>query len=97
MERTTGNMNTELSELEYEVLGALYFVEPFVHILEECNAPEPVVADVLKSLIQRKWVTPMKFDEQQQEYVRSFIYDTDNMRAYHYLATKEGLLAHNSR
>lgn len=87
----------KLNELEYEVLGALYFVEPFNHILAECKATEPVVADVLKSLIQRKWVTPMKFDEQQQEYVRSFIYDSDNMRAFHYLITKDGLMAHNSK
>jgi hypothetical protein len=42
-------------------------------------------------------VAPMKWDEKTKEFIRSFIYDSDNMRAYHYLATKEGLIAHNSK
>jgi hypothetical protein len=86
-----------LSDIEYDILNTIYFVEPFQNILDECKAPEAVVADVLKQLIHKKYVTPMQFDEEKQEYVRTFFYDTDNMRAYHYLATKEGLLAHNSR
>lgn len=90
-------MNPELSDIEYEVLNALYFVEPFQHILEECNAPAPIVGDVLKQLIHRKFVVPMKWDEMNQDYVRSFIYDSDDMDAYHYLATKEGLMAHHNQ
>lgn len=90
-------INEPLTDIEYDVLNALYFVEPFQNILDECKASEPVVADVLKQLIHRKYVTPMQFDEEKQEYIRTFFYDADNMRAYHYLATKEGLMAHNSR
>lgn len=37
----------------------------------------------------------MKFDEKEQEYIRSFIYDTDRMHDYRYMATKEGLMRHN--
>ncbi|MCZ2140980.1 MAG: hypothetical protein LC096_06260 [Bacteroidia bacterium] len=88
-------MNEKLSDIEYEILDAIYFVEPFDKILSECNAPANIVADVLKQLIHKKYVVAMRFDEVEQEYVRSFIYDTDNMHAYAYLATKEGLLAHN--
>jgi hypothetical protein len=90
-------MLESLSDVEYDILNAIYFVEPFQNILEECDATEPVVADALKQLIHKKYVTPMLFDEEKQEYVRSFFYDSDNMRAYSYLATKEGLLAHNRR
>jgi hypothetical protein len=39
----------------------------------------------------------MKWDEEKREYVRSFIYDSDNMNAYSYMATKEGLMAHNTK
>ena len=39
----------------------------------------------------------MFFDENKQEFIKTFFYDSDNMRAYSYLATKDGLLAHNSR
>ncbi len=90
-------MSNELSDIEYDILNAIYFVEPFENILAECSAAPNVVADVLKQLIHKKYVVAMRFDEAQQEYVRSFIYDTDNMYAYAYLATKEGLLAHNSK
>lgn len=90
-------MNTQLNDVEYDILNAIYFVESFDHILEECKEKPAVVADVLKQLIHKKYVVPMKWDDEKTEYVRSFIYDTDDMRAYFYLATKEGLLAHNSR
>ena len=90
-------MESQLSDIEYDILNAIYFVEPFENILAECNAAPNVVADVLKKLIAKKYVVAMRFEEEQQEYVRSFIYDTDNMHAYAYLATKEGLLVHNSK
>ncbi len=86
-----------LSDIEYDILNAIYFVEPFDNILSECKAPENIVADVLKQLIAKKYVTPMLFDEEKQEYLKTFFYDSDNMRAYAYLATKDGLLAHNTR
>jgi hypothetical protein len=90
-------MSEPLSDIEYDILNAIYFVEPFQTIKEECRAPEKVVADVLKQLIARKLVSPMQFDEEKQEYVRTYFHDSDNMHAFHYLATKDGLLAHNSR
>jgi hypothetical protein len=98
--RTTKNetgMEKGLDDIEYEILNAVYFVEPFENILAECTAPEPIVADCLKQLIHKKYIVPMRWDEEKKEYIRSFIYDSDNMRAYSYLATREGLEAHNSR
>jgi hypothetical protein len=90
-------MENTLTDIEYDVLNAIYFVEPLDNILAECNAPENIVCDVIKQLIAKKYVTPMLFDEQKQEFVRTFFYDSDNMRAYSYLATKDGLMAHNTR
>lgn len=90
-------MNDQLSDIEYDILNAIYFVEPFQNILDECKTPEKIVADVLKHLIAKKYVTPMQFDEQKQDYIRTYFYDSDDMHAYHYLATKEGLMIHNSR
>lgn len=87
----------ELTPIEYDILNAVYFVEPFETILSECKYPEAVIADVLKQLIHKKYITTLVFDLEKQEYIRTFFYDSDNMRAYAYLATKEGLLAHNSR
>ena len=90
-------MKEPLTNIEYDILNAVYFVEPFENILKECNEKEPVIADVLKQLIHKKFIIPMKWDEEKSEFIRSFIYDSDNMRAYNYLATKEGLTVHNSK
>lgn len=85
------------TELEYDILNTIYFVESFEKILEEVNAPENIVADGLKFLIDHKFVIAMRWNSGKQEYERTFFYDSDNMRAYHYLITKDGLTAHNSR
>lgn len=90
-------MGEQLSNIEYDILSAVYFVESFDHILEECKESAAVVGDVIKQLIHKKYIVAMRWDEEKTEYVRSFIYDSDNMRAYHYLATKDGLVAHNTR
>lgn len=89
---------TELDEIEFDILDAIYFVEPFEHIVEECREKNKnVIADTLKQMIHKKWVSAMVFSEEKNDFVRSFIYDTDDMNAYHYLATKEGLLVHNGK
>jgi hypothetical protein len=87
----------DFTDVEFDILGTIYFVEPFDKIAEEVHCPENIVADSLKFLIDHKFVSPMRWDEGKREYIRSFIYDSDNMRAYHYLITKEGLIAHNGR
>ena len=87
----------ELTEIDYDILNSIYFVEPFDKILEEVNYPPNVVGDCLKCLIAKKYVVAMLWDDFKQDYVRSFMYDSDNMHAYSYLATKDGLLAHNSQ
>jgi hypothetical protein len=90
-------MSRNLTEVELDILNVLYFVEPVDKILEEVNHPKQIVLDSLKFLIRNKYVTPMKWDEDSGEFSKTFFYDSDNMGAYRYLATKEGLIAHNSR
>ncbi len=88
----------QLTDVEYDILNVLYFVEPFDKILEEVtNIPENIVRDGLRFLIGHKMVAPMKWDAKKKDYVRSNIYDADDMRAYRYLITREGLVAHNTR
>ncbi|MEX0967496.1 MAG: hypothetical protein WD077_09675 [Bacteroidia bacterium] len=86
----------KLTGLEYDILNVLYFVEPFENILDEVDAPKNQVADSLRLLIDNKLVVAMKYSETDRDFKRSFIYDADNMYAYHYLITRDGLVAHNS-
>ncbi|MCS7077461.1 MAG: hypothetical protein NZ455_12165 [Bacteroidia bacterium] len=87
----------ELSPLQYEILDKIYFVEPFHRIVEEVNSPPNIIADELKNLIVKRWVQVLRYDEQIKDYVKTEIYDTDNLQAYFFLITKEGLLKHNGR
>jgi len=84
----------ELNELQFQILGALYFVEPYENILAEVDAPENLVGAELRTMLHLRWVQAMRFDERSQDYVSSALHDTDDLRAYRYLATREGLLAH---
>ncbi|RMG26483.1 MAG: hypothetical protein D6730_09050 [Bacteroidetes bacterium] len=85
----------ELNDIQFQILDALYFVEPFSALLQEVDAPEAVIKDELRILIDRDWVQVMEFVEEKGDYLRTAIYDADNMQQYAFLATKKGLLVHN--
>ena len=87
----------ELNELQYAILDALYFVEPYENILADVDAPENIVGAELRQMLQWGWVQAMSFDEASQDYVPSAIWDVDDLRAYRYLASRKGLLMHHGR
>lgn len=87
----------ELTPLQYEILDKIYFVEPFKRILEEVNSPAHIIADELKNMIVKRWVQVLRYDDTLKDYVKTEIYDTDNLQDYFFLITKEGLLKHNGR
>jgi hypothetical protein len=87
----------DLNDIQFRILDALYFVEPFERLLEEVGGSEAIVSDELKTLISRRLVQVMRFDETRNDYVKSPVMDVDNMRHYAYLATREGLMAHNGQ
>lgn len=87
----------EVTELQRKILGSLFFAEPFDNILEEVREPENYIADDLKTLIDKGMVVVMEEDASSGSMKRSFYYDTDNMRAFHYQITSQGLNAYNHR
>ena len=88
-------MNNELTELEFQILDSVYFVESFEHIVEEAMEPPAVVKDELRTMIDRGLIQVMMFDEGKGDFIRTTIFDADNMQDYSFLATKDGLLKHN--
>jgi len=88
-------MDNTLNEVQFQILDAIYFVEPFTNILDEVDATRPVIVDELRNMIDKGWIQVMQYDEEKGDYVRTNIYDTDHLEDYHFLATKEGLLKHN--
>ncbi len=88
-------MNAELTDLQFQILDSLYFVETFAHVLEEAEVPVPILVDELRTMIDRGWVQVMQFDGEKGDYIRTAIFDTDHLEDYAFLATKDGLLKHN--
>lgn len=86
---------SDMNEVQWQILDSVYFVESFEHILEEVDSTRPIVADELKIMIDKGWIQVMEFNEEAGDYVKTIFYDTDDMHAYRYLATKQGLLKHN--
>lgn len=89
--------SSDLTDLQYRILDSLYFVEPFDTIVGEAGETPAIVGAELKTLIARRLVQVMAFDEKSQDYLPTYLHDADDLRAYHYLATREGLLKHNGR
>lgn len=88
-------MNEALNDIQFAVLDAVYFVEPYENIINEVEASEPVVRDELRNMIDKGWIHVMIFNKQLGDFEKSRIYDTDNMQEYAYLASKDGLMKHN--
>ncbi len=88
-------MNQELTELQFRILDSIYFMESLEHIVEEAEAPRAIVIDEIRTMIDKGWVQVMALDEDRGEYLRTGIFDNDNLGEYKFLATKDGLLKHN--
>ena len=87
----------EITDIQFRILDSLYFVEPFDKIVEESGESSYIVADDLKTMISRGWVQVMEFDKKTGDFAKTIFYDSDNMREFHFLATKDGMLRHNGR
>lgn len=84
-----------MTDKEFEVLDELYFVQPFDAILEETELVEGELKQVLSELLNKGWVKCYG-DRQAEMPIASKDLGNDPT-SYFYLATKEGLLAHNGR
>jgi hypothetical protein len=83
-----------LLNVEYEILGTLYFTETYHKIIEEVNYPENIVAASLRFLIENKLIAVLVFDETEKKLVKTLIYDKDNLQEYSFVATRLGLNMH---
>lgn len=83
-----------MTDDEFDVLDELYFVESFGQLVSLTAKAESDLTAILKSLFEKGWIKVLAGvdDEVPPEQV-----DWDGaVHTYHFLATKNGLLAHNS-
>lgn len=84
-----------MTDREYEIVDALYFTVSFEYLEKELETEAIQLRDELIALMDKGWVKSMtKISEEEMNDKKELI---NNYRNYNYLASKAGLLAHNSR
>jgi hypothetical protein len=84
-----------ITDLEYEILDELYFVISFEDLKQRLPVKDEELKYVLSSLLQRNYIKC--FSSISDEIPPEHLDFENNYRIYHYLASKEGLFAHNTK
>lgn len=83
-----------MSDLEYDVLDQLYFVQSFIQLNESLHWDEDMLRDTLEKLLKKGWIKC--YSSPTEGIPEDEIDFPIQYRKYFYLATKEGLFAHNT-
>lgn len=79
---------------EFTILDELYFVTKYANLQSSCEEDlEGELNEVLVGLIEKDWVSAMASVDEKLKWNSSL---KENLPQYFFLATKKGLLAHNS-
>jgi hypothetical protein len=87
-------MNYNMSEAEYELMDELYFVQPFAYLKEETGWEDDQLLDILQQLYQKGFIKCL--NDPDEEIFEGADIDQSGKK-YYYLATKKGLMYHNTR
>lgn len=81
-----------MTELEFDVLDELYFVQSYQQLAEACDLEQQELVNTLASLCEKGWAQVLRtVDDEAPEPLEL----QSNFHTYYYLATKKGLHAHN--
>lgn len=85
-----------MTDLEFDVLDELYFVQTFAELREalDDDIAEDILAGVLYELTQKSWVKCLH-PNKDEPIAESELDVKKSYKQYCYLATKAGLMAHN--
>lgn len=84
-----------MSDQEFDVLDELYFVQSFDEVQEASGLEAEALRLVLQQLLKKGWIRCLR--NAQAEVAHPVLNKPEEFRQYYYLATKAGLMAHNSR
>ncbi len=84
-----------MTDNEFDVMDELYFVQSFSMLQQQVSLSEAELKDVLYGLLQKKWIKCLASPD--HELTGSELDFENRYNTYYYLATKTGLLAHNTR
>ncbi len=83
-----------MSDLEYDVLDELYFVQSYTQLRDTLQWDDQMLKSTIESLLQKDWIRC--YSSPTEELLGDDIDLETRFHAYYYLASKAGLFAHNS-
>ena len=84
------------NKLEFDVMDEVYFISSFEQVMENTGAGKEELREVLLSLLQNNFVQQLIYNESLHDFEKLELYNASKMESSSYVATKKGLLAHNS-
>ena len=85
----------EMTDTEFDVLDELYFVQPYRVLHGQLQISEEALRETLVQLVRKGWVKVLRSHDQEVD--PGDAHRPEGYAGYYFLATKAGLLAHNSR
>jgi hypothetical protein len=82
-----------MTDLEFDLMDELYFVQPFPHLLQTLAWEENILLQTLESLFQKGYIKCLQSHD--HERFDEIDWQREGKELF-YLATKKGLMAHNS-
>jgi len=82
-----------MTDEEFEILDELYFVQKYEYLLAELNLTKDALVQNLINLYHKGWIKILS--DVDLEATKDQV-AAANLENYYFLATKKGLLAHNS-
>jgi len=83
-----------MTEIEFDVLDELYFLQSYEYLVKTLKMDDAKLKPTLISLLEKGWVKCYRTPNDEIEFDNSE-FESEYWN-YHYLASKAGLLAHNS-
>ncbi len=84
-----------MTELEFDILDEMYFLISFDKLRQELELETDLLVDQLANLHSKGWIRILSGEvDAHPDALANF---KEEFRNYNYLASKTGLLAHNSR
>lgn len=86
---------SSLTDLEYRILDELYFVSSFQTLLDNLSEEKSLVFASLHNLLENGLVIQMKYEDGREQKLETA--DLTALEQSYFVASKKGLLIHNSR
>jgi len=83
-----------MTEIEFDVLDELYFLQSYRYLINTLNMEDGALKETLFELIEKGWLRCYSSPTEEIQVEKSVF--EKKYSDYHYLASKAGLLAHNS-